>query len=79
MHALLQNQEPFVHLQRMIEGIPHIESAIVEKQQHVQGGPPPGGRGEGERGQGYRKLWQQVTKVRLLDCRGSKEYNQQVT
>lgn len=23
----------------------------------------PGGRGEAERGQGYRKLWQQVTRV----------------
>ena len=30
----------------------------------MQGGPGgPGGRGEPERGQGYRKLWQQVTKV----------------
>lgn len=28
----------------------------------AQGGPA-GGRGEAERGQGYRKLWQQVTKV----------------
>ncbi len=30
----------------------------------AQGGPGgPAGRGEPERGQGYRKLWQQVTKV----------------